>query len=87
MASNTKVLYIGVTNNLERRIQEHKQELITGFSSKYKTKNLVYYEHTTDIDTAIEREKQLKRWRREKKINLIKQQNPSFKDLSKEFDL
>ena len=50
MASNTKVLYIGVTNNLERRIQEHKQELITGFSSKYKTKNLVYYEHTTDID-------------------------------------
>ena len=71
VASRSKVLYIGVTNDLARRISEHKESLIEGFSKKYKIYKLVYFEHTIDINVAIEREKQLKKWRRDKKINLI----------------
>ena len=81
MASKSGVLYIGVTNDLQRRALEHKQGLIEGFTKKYRCKKLVYYKETDDISAAIEREKQLKRWRREKKINLIKTINPSFRDL------
>ncbi|RJQ35368.1 GIY-YIG nuclease family protein [Candidatus Parcubacteria bacterium] len=87
MASRSKVLYIGITNNLERRTLEHKKGLIEGFSKRYRTHNLVYFEHTTDVDVAIEREKQLKRWRREKKIGLIVKENPNWEDLSSQFDL
>lgn len=76
--------YIGVTNNLKRRIFEHKQELVDGFSKKYKLKKLVYYEEYPTIIDAIEREKQLKNWHREWKINLIKQSNSEFKDLDPE---
>lgn len=78
---SNEVLYIGVTSNLLKRIYEHKNKLVEGFSYKYNLNKLVYYEIYDDIVTAIEREKQLKRWHREWKMNLIKEQNPEFKDL------
>lgn len=77
-------LYIGVTNNLARRIYEHKNKLIKGFSSKYNLGKLVYYEETNDIKCALAREKQLKNWHRDWKMNLIKSKNPDFIDLFKE---
>jgi len=73
--------YIGVTNNLERRILEHKQKLIDGFTKKYNLTELVYFEEYSRIEDAIFREKQLKNWHREWKINLIKSKNPLMKDL------
>ena len=76
------VLYIGVTSNLEERIITHKNKLSKGFTSKYNLTKMVYLEEHEDIKLAIEREKQLKRWHREWKLNLIKEQNPTFKDLS-----
>jgi putative endonuclease len=73
MASYSRVIYIGVTNNLQRRVYEHKHKLFEdGFSKKYNTNRLVYVEETTDVLAALEREKQLKRWRREKKVWLTK---------------
>lgn len=77
-----RVLYIGVTNNLERRIFEHKNKLVEGFTKKYNLNKLVYYEATNDIDGALEREKQLKNRHRDWKINLINSSNPAWKDLS-----
>jgi putative endonuclease len=74
-------LYIGVTNDLIRRIYEHKNDLIEGFTKKYKIHNLVYYEQTESIETAMTREKQLKKWRREWKITLIENINPTWADL------
>ncbi len=85
MSSFSGVLYIGVTDDLKRRAKEHKEGLVDGFSKKYRTKNLVYYENYKNINEALVREKQLKKWRREKKLNLIKTLNPEFKDLSLEF--
>jgi putative endonuclease len=82
MASESGTLYTGVTNNLERRVYEHKNELIDGFTKKYKCKKLVYFETSNDIRSAIEREKQIKKWRREKKEFLIKTLNPQWKDLA-----
>lgn len=75
-------LYIGVTGNLQKRVWEHKNKIIEGFTKKYNVDKLVYYELTDSIETAINREKQLKRWHRQWKINLIKEMNPEFKDLS-----
>ena len=75
-------LYIGVTSNLQKRVWEHKNKIIEGFTKKYNVDKLVYYELTDSIETAINREKQLKRWHRQWKINLIKEMNPEFKDLS-----
>ena len=74
-------LYIGVTNDLQRRIYEHKQDLIKGFTSKYKVYILVYFEVTTDVKSALEREKQLKKWNRQWKIDLIEKMNNDWKDL------
>ena len=74
-------LYIGVTNNLLRRVYEHKKNMIDGFTKKYGLHILVYYEHMNDIHTAIEREKRLKKWNREWKIKLIEEENPEWKDL------
>ena len=74
--------YIGVTNNLLRRIYEHKNKLIDGFTSKYNLNKLVYFELTERIEDALNREKQLKNWKRQWKIDLIKKDNPDFKDLS-----
>ena len=85
MASSSGTLYIGVTNNLGRRVFEHKKGLVEGFSKKYGCHKLVYYEHYSDIRQAIKREKQLKGWLRIKKQNLIKTMNPSWKDLSEKF--
>ncbi|MCX6743908.1 MAG: GIY-YIG nuclease family protein [Candidatus Parcubacteria bacterium] len=82
MASNSGTLYIGVTNSLEHRVYEHKSNLNPGFTQKYSCHKLVYFEHFTDIRIAIAREKQLKRWRREKKEFLIRTMNRSWKDLS-----
>ncbi len=80
------VLYTGVTNNLERRIYEHKNKLIEGFSSKYNLGKLVYYEQTDDIHVALEREKYIKGKKRDYKLNLIKKINPDWVDLSKDFE-
>jgi len=74
-------LYIGVTNNLLRRVYEHKHDLIDGFTKKYKVHVLVYFEETPDASSAIQREKRLKKWNRKWKINLIKQSNKEWKDL------
>jgi len=75
------VLYTGVTNNLIRRVYEHKNEFVKGFTQKYKVKKLVYYEVFNDVLYAIEREKQIKGWARQKKNNLINEFNPCWKDL------
>ena len=76
------VLYIGVTNNLERRVYEHKNKLIEGFSKRYNLNKLVYFECSQDIVIAIAREKQLKGWLRSKKISLIESVNPNWNDLA-----
>ena len=75
------VIYTGVTNNLMRRISEHKQKLIKGFSAKYNCNKLVFYEYYFRIDEAIKREKQIKGWKRNKKIDLIESMNPDWNDL------
>ena len=77
-------LYIGVTNNLTRRVYEHKNDLINGFTKKYKVHMLVYYEHANDIYSAIQREKSLKKWERKWKIELIETMNPDWHDLYEE---
>ena len=82
MTNKSGTLYTGVTNNLERRIYEHKQHLVKGFTHKYKINKLVYFEETNDIHAAISREKQIKGWLRKKKIALIESINPGWKDLS-----
>jgi len=79
---NNKVLYIGVTNNLHRRLYEHKNKLIEGFTEKYNVNKLIYFEETEYIKSAILREKEIKKWRREKKENLINTINSEWKDLS-----
>jgi len=76
------VMYIGVTNNLVRRMFEHKNKLTDGFTKKYNLNKLVYYEVSEDIETAIKREKQIKNWHRDWKMNLINQVNPEWQDLS-----
>jgi putative endonuclease len=85
MASKYGTLYTGMTNDLERRIYEHKNKLVKGFTKKYGVNRLVYFEETSDVDVAIEREKQIKSWRRSKKIELVKMMNPTWSDLSKEW--
>ncbi|HXF48633.1 MAG TPA: GIY-YIG nuclease family protein [Verrucomicrobiae bacterium] len=82
MTNKSKTLYTGVTNNLERRVYEHKQMLIPGFSKKYRITQLVYFEAGPDIREAISREKQIKGWLRSKKIALIESVNPKWEDLS-----
>ena len=80
--SNKNVIYTGVTNDLVRRVYEHKQHLDkTSFTSRYNVDNLVYYEQTTDIDSAITREKQIKGWNRKRKEKLIEAKNPNWDDL------
>lgn len=81
LSSYSRTLYIGVTNNLTKRVWEHKGGFVQGFSKKYNINQLVYYETTTDVISAIAREKQLKNWRREKKEFLINRMNPEWKDL------
>ena len=77
-------LYIGVTNDIVRRVYEHKNNVIKGFTEKYKVHHLVYLEETDDINSAIAREKQLKKWKRDWKIRLIESMNPEWKDFGEE---
>ena len=74
-------LYIGMTSNLARRVYEHKKNMNEGFTKKYGVHRLVYYEHTNDVNAAITREKQMKKWKRQWKINLIEKENPEWEDL------
>jgi len=74
-------LYVGVTSNLIKRIYEHKNDLVEGFTKQYGIHQLVYFEQTGSIDSAIVREKQIKKWRRQWKLELIEQKNPHWKDL------
>jgi putative endonuclease len=85
LASASGVLYIGVTGDLESRIAQHQQHLLDGFTKEYDVTRLVYFEPFGQIKNAIRREKQLKSWRREKKLNLIRSRNPAFCDLSQDF--
>lgn len=85
MTNKSRTLYTGVTNNLERRVGEHKSKAIPGFTSKYNITKLVYYEEGSDINVAIAREKQIKGWLRAKKIALIESTNPEWRDLSEDW--
>jgi len=84
MTNRSRTLYTGVTDNLERRVYEHKHKLVPGFTSRYNITRLAYYEATSDVWAAIAREKQIKGWLRSKKIALIESANPDWKDLSVE---
>jgi putative endonuclease len=85
LAGKSGVLYTGITNNLTRRVWEHKQKGIPGFTQKYNVTNLVWFEAHGRATSAIAREKQIKAWRREKKVALIEAMNPDWKDLSEKF--
>jgi putative endonuclease len=85
LSSVSGVLYIGVTNDIERRVWEHRQKTVPGFSAKYNTTRLVHSEEFGYINDAIAREKQLKGWRREKKVALINEENPRWVDLAEEW--
>lgn len=76
------VLYTGVTNDMKRRLYEHKKKLVPGFTQKYNCDRLVYFKSTPEVSTAIQREKQLKGWLRSRKIGLIESKNPQWLDLS-----
>ena len=82
MASKSRTLYVGVTNDLRRRMHEHKEKLLMGFTSKYNISRLVHFEATSDVRAALEREKEIKAWRRHKKVALIEATNPEWRDLS-----
>ena len=87
LSNYSGTLYVGVTSNLERRVAQHRLKLQDGFTKKYNVTNLVYYEHTADVRSAIEREKQTKAWRRSKKLDLIQSMNPEWKDLAADWNL
>lgn len=84
MTNQSRTLYTGITNDLVRRIYEHKNKLVPGFTAKYRITRLVYFEETSDIQAAIAREKQIKGWLRAKKITLIESMNPKWEDLSRQ---
>ena len=79
------VLYTGITNDIRRRVWEHKQKVIAGFTSRYNITQLVYLEKTADVNAAIRREKQIKTWRHSKKVALIEEANPGWKDLGEDW--
>ena len=81
LSSPTGTLYIGFTNDLIRRVYEHREKLVDGFTKRYNIYRLIYYEEYGDINEARDREKQLKGWRRKKKLDLIRKMNPKFLDL------
>ncbi len=85
MTNKSGTLYVGVTNDLERRVFEHKNKLVDGFTKRYNLASLVYFEVTSDISAAIAREKQIKEWLRAKKLELIESANPTWKDLSQDW--
>lgn len=81
LGNDRPTIYIGITNNIIRRVYEHKEKLVAGFTQKYNLNKLLYYEIFEDINGALIREKQLKHWNRDWKLKLIKEMNPSLKDL------
>jgi putative endonuclease len=85
LASKTRRLYVGMTNDVERRVWEHRTKAVEGFTSRYNIDRLVWYESTSQVLEAIAREKQIKAWRREKKIELIEDQNPGWVDLARDW--
>lgn len=85
VSSKGGILYTGMTSDLVKRVYQHKNKLVDGFSKRYGSDRLVYFEETGDVTSAIEREKQIKSWRREKKIALIEKQNPKWQDLSQDW--
>jgi len=85
LASHSRVLYTGITSDLRRRMYQHKNGLIPGFTADYAVNRLVYFESTSHIRAAIERERQIKGWRREKKLRLIESENPGWIDLSRDW--
>ncbi len=85
MASESGTLYTGMTNNIKKRVYEHKNHLIEGFTDKYNVSKLLYLETFREPTSAIKREKQIKAWRREKKVALIDTKNPGWQDLSKDW--
>ena len=85
MTNRSRTLYTGITNNMERRVFEHKNHLIEGFTKKYRITKLVYYEATNDVREAIAREKQIKGWLRKKKVDLIESMNSKWRDLSEDW--
>ena len=84
---NNKVMYVGMTNDLIRRVYEHKTKAVKGFTEKYNVHKLVYFEETSDVNVAITREKEIKKWRREKKNALVVRTNPEWRDLSLDMGL
>ena len=82
MANQSRTLYVGVTNNIRKRVRAHKGGLVEGFTKRYSIDKLVYVESFGDINSAIAREKQIKHWSREKKLRLINRDNPEWRDLS-----
>jgi putative endonuclease len=84
MASKTGTIYVGFTVDLVKRFWEHKNDLVEGFTNKYQCHKLVYYEQGEDYDSVLEREKEIKKWRREKKEKLIRSMNPGWRDLYNE---
>jgi putative endonuclease len=85
LTSSAGTWYTGITNNLQRRVYQHKHKLIDGFTKNYNVNRLVYYEIFPNVRDAIGREKQIKGWRRSKKIDLIRSMNPKWKDISEEW--
>ena len=85
MASKSGTLYVGVTSDIKRRVYEHKQHLIPGFTDKYNVDRLLYVETIGDPASAVSRERQIKKWRREKKVMLIDSMNPEWNDLSQDW--
>ena len=84
---NNKVMYAGVTNDLTRRLYEHTSKVVAGFTEKYNVGKLVYFEETSDVESALAREKEIKKWRREKKDALVIDRNPEWRDLSEELGI
>ena len=82
MSNQSRTLYVGFTNNIKRRVQQHRSGKVEGFTTHYRIGSLVYVESFRDVWSAIAREKQIKRWRRDKKLRLIASQNPEWHDLS-----
>ena len=85
LASKTRRLYVGMTSNLERRMQEHRSKAVDGFTSRYNVDRLVWYQAIDGAGDAVERERQVKGWRREKKVALIEAENPGWTDLARDW--
>jgi putative endonuclease len=86
MTNPSRTLYVGMTNDLARRVYEHQHHLLEGFTARYNVVHLAYYEQTDDVAAAIAREKQIKGWRRSRKIALVESMNPEWRDLSRDWD-